>query len=611
MKPLVLTLVVVLVVGVFVTLFRKKDLLSYFSGGRWWLTWLSIGVITLMDELTSIFYAPSEAFRFIGSYSIAFIAITSVFMRFVTTRMVEIAEILEHHHIKGGGVYSFSYLVLGPNVSFIAVASVLVVYVLTASISTVSAVENAFSFFSLEWYYKLGIEFAILWAIAGLNILGIRDNAKFTFAMFFVVATVLLVLLGSAIYDAPASSWTMIGNSFVYSGVEITREGIVAGGFFIIVCISSSILAYSGIESVIQTAGLVKSWRDIGRAYLFLAVTTGVFTPLISALALSSGLDPMVHETDLITKFASQLNGFWFGILVAAIAGIALMMAVNTAFVAASELLEKVGHRYRFDWLIKTNRRQSLARVHILNATFFSVIIVITEGSQQILAQMYALSLVASFCINIGSLLIYRYFTGTKEIRAYNTSRVGTLLIFLILISCFAYLSMVRPYGVGLWLGVTIFFLALGLIIASKRAPERAEIEQTDNPLQMIFALADAPGESVDLFFKRPKEEVSASDPTVAFVSFYSPRGGIPERLSPNHFRFAQTGQTLFDNITELLYVLKYELPHKSVTLHFGWPQSSWIDRLAIGVMVFSIMKLPRRFPEFNFVMEYFGKKNS
>src|SRR5512134_469124 len=130
MKLSFLTLIVVVVVGVFFWLFRKKDLLSYFSGGRWWLTWVSIGVITLMDELTSIFYAPSEAFRFIGSYAIAFIAITSLFMRFLSTRMVEIAEILEHHKIKGGGVYSFSYLVLGPTVSFVAVASILVVYLL-------------------------------------------------------------------------------------------------------------------------------------------------------------------------------------------------------------------------------------------------------------------------------------------------------------------------------------------------------------------------------------------------------------------------------------------------------------------------------------------------
>ena len=611
MKLTLLLLVGLAVVGVFLYLFRRKNLLSYFSGGKWWLTWVSIGVITLMDELTSIFYAPSEAFRFIGMYAVAFIAITSLFMRFLSTRMVEIAEILEHHHIKGGGVYSFSYLVLGPNVSFVAVASILVVYILTASISTVSAVENGLTFVHLSWASKVAIEFLIIWGIAFLNILGIRDNAKFTFGVFFVVATVLLVFLASAVFDAGSGSWKAIADSFVYSGVRVGELGLLKGYGFIIICISGSILAYSGIESVVQTAGLVKDWHDIRRAYLFLALTIGIFTPLISALVLSSGIDPAVHETDLITQFAVRLNGLPFGLIVAAVASIALTMAVNTAFVAASELLERVAHRYRFEWLLKTNQRQSLVRLHILNATLFTVVILVTEGSQQILAQMYALSLVASFTINIGSLLIYRYFTGTKEIRAYNTSRVGTVFVFLLLLSSFAYLAVSKPYGMALWLGATLFLLLVGFFVARERAPERSSIAATDSPLQMVFALAEAPGDKLDIYFKRPMEGGDLPDPHVAFVSFYSPRAGIPERLAPNHYRFAQTGQTLFDSITELLHVVTYELPHKQLSIHFGWPQSSWLDRLAIGVMVFSIMKLPKMFPEFNFIIEYFGRKTT
>ena len=59
----------------------------------------------------------------------------------------------------------------------------------------------------------------------------------------------------------------------------------------------------------------------------------------------------------------------------------------------------------------------------------------------------------------------------------------------------------------------------------------------------------------------------------------------------------------------EILYALDYELPHKKITVHMGWPTSSWIDRLSIGVMVLSIMHLPKVFPRFNFVIEYFGKE--
>ena len=114
MKLALLIVLNVAVIGFFVRLFRTKNLLAYFSGGRWWLTWLSIAVITLMDELTSIFYAPSEAFRFIGVNAIVFIALTSVFMRFLSTRMVEIAEILEHHNLRGGESIRSRISSLGP-----------------------------------------------------------------------------------------------------------------------------------------------------------------------------------------------------------------------------------------------------------------------------------------------------------------------------------------------------------------------------------------------------------------------------------------------------------------------------------------------------------------
>src|SRR3990172_7516868 len=134
---------------IFAVLVQRPRLLGFAKGGKWYVTWLAVGVITLMDELTWVFYAPAEAHRFIGGQAIFFIAFTSLVMRFLSTRLVEIAQILELNGIRGGGVYSFSYLVLGPAVSFVAVASIMVAYILTACISTVSAVINGTAFVPL------------------------------------------------------------------------------------------------------------------------------------------------------------------------------------------------------------------------------------------------------------------------------------------------------------------------------------------------------------------------------------------------------------------------------------------------------------------------------
>src|SRR4030043_336596 len=199
MKTGILFIINLALISFFIVLVRKKGLLTYFQGGKVWLTWLAIAIITLMDELTSVFYAPAEAFRFIRLSAIVFIPFTAFFIHYMTTRLVEIAEILEKHGIFGGGVYSFSYLVLGPMVSFIAVASIMVDYVLTACISAVSAVENATSFFQTPETAKMILVLLVIWAVAGLNILGIQENARFTFSIFIFATFIFFNLIASGI----------------------------------------------------------------------------------------------------------------------------------------------------------------------------------------------------------------------------------------------------------------------------------------------------------------------------------------------------------------------------------------------------------------------------
>ncbi len=609
-KTLLLTAVGTGLAAFFFFLWRRKDLLAVFTGGRWWLTWFAIGIITLMDELTSIFYAPAEAFRFIGESAIIFIALTSVLMRFLANRMTEISQILERHNIKGGGVYSFSYLVLGPSASFIAVSSIFVTYVLTASISTVSAVQNGLSFADISPGAAMAMNFAIIWGVAGLNILGIRENARFTFGIFTVAAIVLLLLLTSGITAVDSTQAAKIGHAAtgildrfltLDLGAQVNNLG------FLIIGTSSCILAYSGIESVIQAAGLVRSWHDIRKAYLFLALSVGIFTPLISMLVLSSPLDPAHHETDLITQYASMLNGPWFGVTIGAIAGLTLIMAVNTSFIASSELLERVAERYAFTWLTKLNGRHSLYRIHIISAVLYTAIILITSGSQAVLAEMYAIGLVASFAINMGSLLVYRYFQGTREIESHFTHRSMTLLVFVVIVACLIFLAATRPYGLGLWAGTTGVILLAGLSIARRRPPESPELRQTDNPLELAAWLGQSETDVINLHFRRPKESgmSSAANPSHAYVSFFQPRQGIPPRASDNHFRFPSSPQRLLKDIRTIIDLIQYELPHLQLTVHLGWPMSSWLDRMAIGVLVMNLMRLPRWYPDVSFVIEY------
>ena len=605
MTPLVLLALNLGLVLLFAALARRQRLLGFATGGKWYLTWFAVGLITLMDELTSVFYAPAEAHRFIGQQAIFFIAATSLVMRVLSTRMVEIARILERHDIRGGGVYSFSYFVLGPTASFIAVASIMVSYILTACISSVSAVSNSTAFFPLAASTEQAVTLLVIWVIAGLNVLGIRENARVTFGIFIVAAIVLLNLIALGFLNMHHESPHIIAGSAGNVVHDIATHGPASAIAVITIGVASCVLAYSGIESVIQTAGLVEGWRDISKAYWFLALTVGIVTPLISALALSAPIDFKAHEEDLIVHWATVVGNVPFGAVVGVVGSIILVMAVNTAYVASSELLERVAHRYRFDWLVATNQRQSLYRVHVLNALMYTSIILLTQGRQATLAEMYAVSLLASFCINVGCLLIYRYFMGTKEIRDYNTSRTVTLLLWLILAACFGYLAAHRTSGTALWAGVVAALLLPAIPLSRRYGPEVKEVRRSDYPMEMLLVLGDTDG-PLDVYFRRPGEvEIGSTTPNAAFVTLFSPRERIPEKLAFNHYRFPIQGGSVYRSITAILTLLQEELDGRAVHVHFGWPTSSWLDRMAVGVFVANLMRLPKTFPRLTFSIDY------
>lgn len=626
MKAIVLIVLNLCLAGFFIYLLTRPRLLTYYHQRHLWLTWLAVGVITLMDEATSPFFGIAEAYRFIGMGAVVFLAITNLLMRFMSFRYAEIAEILERHNLIGGGVYSFSYFVLGPTASFIAAASILVDFILTACISSVSAIGNALSFtpYAQSSHLQMFLTLGVIWFIAVLNITGLKANVRFNFGVFIIVAFVMLNLMVSGLVDfGRLGAWPRLTAAFSSAAADIGKHSWLASYGNFVTNIAYCILAYSGIESVIQTPGLVRRWQDVRKAYWFLALTVGVITPLLGVLALTGPLDPRKHQLDLLTHYATVLNGAPFGMLVAAMAAFALAMAVNMTFVASSELLEHVARRYDFFWLIATNRRNSLYRIHILNAVSYTVIILIVGGKQDILAEMFAVGLMASFCINIGCLLIYRYSMGTIEIE-YHTGRLGTLILWIILLSCFGFLAALKIRGTVLWASVTTLVLIAGLFLSRRHSPEKAEIAKGDTAKEMMDYLEESRARTVHFFFHHPGEprhgrderapglertEYGIHEGNSAYIAFYSPQGGAPPKLAVNHFRFPLSRyRSMFQEMVEILRLAEAEIPDRHVVVHLGWPVDSWLDRLAIGVMFFNLGRLPRMFPEFAFIMRYTTK---
>jgi amino acid transporter len=145
-------------------------------------------------------------------------------------------------------------------VSFVAIASIMVDYILTACISTVSAVINGTYFVQIGPHAEYAIILGIIWGVACLNILGIRENARVTFTIFVGAAFVFvnLIALGVLHMDAEApAGWPAARAT---SSSRIGSNGMVASSRSSTIGVASCVLAYSGIESVMPDGGA--SCRD-------------------------------------------------------------------------------------------------------------------------------------------------------------------------------------------------------------------------------------------------------------------------------------------------------------------------------------------------------------
>jgi hypothetical protein len=119
--------------------------------------------------------------------------------------------------------------------------------------------------------------------------------------------------------------------------------------------------------------------------------------------------------------------------------------------------------------------------------------------------------------------------------------------------------------------------------------------------MEMVLALGETDG-PLHVYFNRPGELQQWNDaPGTAYVTFFSPRQEIPERRAPNHYRFPIQPGGVYRSIAALLALLQDEFEGRDVTVHFGWSTSSWIDRMATGVFVWNLLRLPRLFPGLRF----------
>ncbi len=87
---------------------------------------------------------------------------------------------------------------------------------------------------------------------------------------------------------------------------------------------------------------------------------------------------------------------------------------------------------------------------------------------------------------------------------------MGTLILWVILVSCFIFLAIDKPHGTMLWASVTALVLLGGILVARKRGPELKELGLTDTHMDLVLYLAESESKDLHIIFRRPQERALA-----------------------------------------------------------------------------------------------------
>ena len=445
-----------------------------------------------------------------------------------------------------------------------------------------------------------------------IELLGIKISQKIYYysLVFLIILFLNLIILGIISFDSQKVNYFLLFfNNSIKTIIDANSFEILG---FIIFGISINSLFFNGNEMVISNSNYVRNWRLCIKTYILIFLIVVLIIPLLTSIIFSSNLNIIRGEIFFLPYYGYSVSGIFLRFVISISAIFYLSIAIKISMNNIAEILNLVSKKINFFWMIKLNKRSSYYRINILTAIFSSIIVIILQSNQKQLAELLAFGILVNISFLLFTLLVYRYFLGSKEISIFDTSKLGSLILFSIVFGGVLYLFFIKVVLTFLWIIITsLIFFVLFKVFKTKNIPQ-LEKKVLDNPMELIFFISDNSNNEFNIYFTRPKEHLlNKNGNNSVYINFCSQSEPNIQKKAENHFRFQYVGSRLLPSIIAIIELLKYELPDVKFKFHFGWPLSSWIDRLSVGVMVFSLMKLPKQYPEDEFVIEYFGVKQA
>ncbi len=305
----------------------------------------------------------------------------------------------------GGGAYAVSRDNLGPAVSLVAAAALIVDYTLTVAVSIAAGVGAFTSAFPSTTGLTVPLCLGILALVTLLNLRGLGETARAFLlpTMVFIVGLLAIIVIG--LVHPLGLGAPPVGTSLLPAhGLQAVTILLVLKAF------SAGCSALTGVEAIANGVPLFKEPRQVRakRTELLLGSILAVMLLGLAVLARRWHIGPRTDQTVLSQIMATAVGRHWAYYIVSLTITLVLALAANTSFGGLPVLASLLA---RDDYLphlfAQRGDRQVFANGIWVLAGMSGLLLVVVRGDTNAMIPLFAIGVFVGFTLAQAGLVVH------------------------------------------------------------------------------------------------------------------------------------------------------------------------------------------------------------
>jgi amino acid transporter len=377
---------------------RPRVPLRHGEGDKYHLTSIEGLAALSLDALSSVAYGPEAIVLVLiaaGTSALsATLPVTLVIAGLLAVLVVSYGQVIAVHP-DGGGAYAVGKKDLGPTVSLLAAASLVVDYVLTVTVSLAAGAASLASAFPVLGSHLLAVCLIGLALLTAVNLRGVAESAR---ALMLPTALFIVSILGIVVLGLVRGHPVAVVGSF--QSVHATEALSV---FLLLKAFSSGCSALTGVEAI---ANGVPSFREprvkrAQRTELMLGALLGLMLIGMALLIRRDHVAPRDGVTVLAQLTAGAYGTGWPYYATNLIVTLALAFAANTSFGGLPVLMSLLAKDHRLPHLFGLRTERPVYRWGVMTlALLAAVLLIAVNADTHRMIPLFAIGVFTGFTIS-------------------------------------------------------------------------------------------------------------------------------------------------------------------------------------------------------------------